>query len=181
MPVYKYKQYLCEDLWPNTSTRLYDVWIVWIDWPDPCLETLVSKLTLLSQIQIMFIYEHIKYPRIVRRASLNIKGQFEEPITVFSVRFVLSDYQIVQKDQSVFSTDCGQTSQLLTMRWKSNLQRNFQKGVTCIISITEISHKLGSLIHKGNRQLQIKNCKVWWWVKLLLLCGQQRMTESDSR
>ena len=111
--------------------------IVWIDWPDPCLETLVSKLTLLSQIQIMFIYEHIKYPRIVRRASLNIKGQFEEPITVFSVRFVLSDYQIVQKDQSIFSTDCGQTSKLMTIRRKSNLQRNFQKGVLSLDTISK--------------------------------------------
>ena len=46
---------------------LYEVYIVRIDWPDPCLETLVSMLTLLSQIQIMFIYEHIKYPRIATR------------------------------------------------------------------------------------------------------------------
>ena len=45
----------------------------------------------------MLVYDHIKSPRIVRRASLNIKGQFKEPITVFSVLFVLSDYQIVQK------------------------------------------------------------------------------------
>ena len=108
---------------------IYEVCIVRIDWPETCLETLVSKLILLSQIQIMFVYDHIKYPRIVRRASLNIKGQFKEPITVFSVLFVLSDYQIVQKDQSIFSTDCGQTSKLMTMRRKSNLQRNFQKGV----------------------------------------------------
>ena len=87
---------------------------------------MVSKLTLLSQIQIMLVYDHIKSPRIVRRASLNIKGQFKEPITVFSVLFVLSDYQIVQKDQSIFSTDCGQTSKLMTMR--QIYRGTFKKG-----------------------------------------------------
>ena len=88
---------------------------------------MVSKLTLLSQIQIMLVYDHIKSPRIVRRASLNIKGQFKEPITVFSVLFVLSDYQIVQK----------RSKYMFIRLWtnieanddETDLQRNFQKGV----------------------------------------------------
>ena len=32
----------------SNNDDIYEVCIVRIDWPDPCLETLVSKLTILS-------------------------------------------------------------------------------------------------------------------------------------